>query len=289
MKFETTKNNKKYFLKPGLIYHSHYIPRNLKENFIEYFQSIHPIFEQRFSKHNPPPLTDHHRELLRPVYWLGNWQFACLDYYHPPHGIDFRALKAENYPTFMARVVREMETIVRSVAPKKDIPKEWELNTCLINFYGDKFIDGQWVDCARVGDHKDFEPGPVASLSFGERAFFQFVRGQAEHKNNVCYEQWLDDSSLLIFYGDFYKNKTFHRVQRVEKKIPSNNIFQISIERFHTRRINLTFRYVPKKHIYQLEEFPREKTEDIMPYIHELKFHSPYYGHLYQTYEHKKN
>ena len=34
----------------------------------------------------------------------------------------------------------------------------------------------RWVDVARVSEHRDFEPGPVASISLGERALFQFVR-----------------------------------------------------------------------------------------------------------------
>ena len=55
------------------------------------------------------------------------------------------------------------------------MPKGWHLNTCLVNFYGDRQDGTRWVDVARVGDHRDFEPGPVASLSIGERALFQFV------------------------------------------------------------------------------------------------------------------
>src|SRR3712207_7147345 len=39
----------------------------------------------------------------------------------------------------------------------------WHLNTCLVNFYGSRLEDGRWVDTARVGEHKDFEPGPVRS------------------------------------------------------------------------------------------------------------------------------
>lgn len=257
---------------PGLIYHGRFISREKKAEFLQYFQSIYPIFEMRFSKNNPPPEGDTQRPLLRPVYWLGNWQFACLNYYHPPKGVEFRCMKAEVFPPFMQKIVNDMEKITRDYFPKKDIPEGWHLNTCLINFYGNDLRSGKKEDCARVGDHKDFEPGPVASLSFGERAFFQFVFGNSKLKNNVAYERWLDDSSLLIFAGEFYKDKTFHRVQRVEDK--KAHQFTLNLEGFDTRRINLTFRYVPDHHIYEARKFPATSIEDVLPYIDELALKS---------------
>jgi alkylated DNA repair protein (DNA oxidative demethylase) len=60
-----------------------------------------PIWENRFSNSNPPPPGQQNRPLLRPVYWLGNWQFACLNYYHPPKGVSFRCVEAEPYGPFL--------------------------------------------------------------------------------------------------------------------------------------------------------------------------------------------
>src|SRR5690606_4366546 len=98
-----------------------------------------------------------------------------------------------------------------------------------------------------------FEPGPVGSLSLGERAFFQFVNGKSTlGDENLVFSQWLEDSSLQIFAGDKWKNRTFHRVQRVESRL--NQIIGPEIEGFKTRRINFTFRYVPEEHIYRLKD-----------------------------------
>src|SRR2546421_479721 len=71
----------------------------------------------------------------------------------------------------LAELVRTVETRTPDLFAPEDLPPGWPLNTCLVNLYGTR--DG--VDTARVGEHRDFEPGPVASISLGERALFQFV------------------------------------------------------------------------------------------------------------------
>src|SRR5690606_19083432 len=232
----------------GLYYQFPFINREERARLLQWLSTLSPVWEMRFSASNPPPEGDQQRPLLRPVYWLGNWQFACLDYYHPPKGIDNRCIQAEPYPELLSSLVARIEFIVKKRIPKNFIPEGWKLNTCLINFYGTKLEDGKWIDRARVGEHKDFEPGPVASLSLGEKAFFQFVNGKSNlGQNNIIFSQWLDDSSLQIFAGDKWKTKAFHRVQRVEDKSKEN--LGPEIEGFRTRRINFTFRYVPEKHI----------------------------------------
>src|SRR5690606_21875358 len=241
--------------------------------------TLHPLWEMRFSEHNPPPEGDQQRQLLRPVYWLGNWQFACLDYYHPPKGILHRCLRAEPYPPLLQKLVDRIEFIAKKRFPKNYFPEKWKLNTCLINFYGNKFEDGKWVDRARVGEHKDFEPGPVGSLSLGDRAFFQFVNGKSTLKDdNIVFSQWLEDSSLQIFAGDQWKTRTFHRVQRVEDK--RKELLGPSMEGFQTRRINFTFRYVPEEHIEDLGQLPDPQKEDIRPYLEKLAENSSYFRRL---------
>lgn len=263
----------------GLYYQFPFINRKERSELLDWLKTLHPLWEMRFSEHNPPPPGDQQRPLLRPVYWLGNWQFACLDYYHPPEGIHFRCIKAEPYPLILQNIVDRIEFIARKKLPKNFIPEKWKLNTCLINFYGNKLENDKWVDRARVGEHKDFEPGPVGSISFGEKAFFQFVQGKSNMgKENVVFSQWLEDSSLQIFSGDKWKMKHFHRVQRVEDR--KKELIGPEIESFKTRRINFTFRYVPEEHIYPFQKIPKEKQQDIRPYLEKLSEKSSFFKDL---------
>lgn len=268
-KSKTQQQDRNFKNYQNLIYKPNYIKAMAKLEILSYLSTLHPIWEMRYSKSNPPPNGESNRELLRPVYWLGNWQFACLDYYHPPKGIRNRCVSAEEYPTVLKQIIADVENEVRQTFSPKDIPEKWHLNTCLINFYGDKYFDDVAIDCARVGEHKDFEPGPVASISFGEKAFFQFVKSDGKHqKSQAVLQQWLEDSSLQIFGGDKFKKQLFHRVQRVENKGIHFN--QLKTTSFDTRRINFTFRYVPKDHIVQYSKLPENLRQDLKNYVTEL-------------------
>ncbi|MFN8369062.1 MAG: alpha-ketoglutarate-dependent dioxygenase AlkB [Bacteriovoracaceae bacterium] len=255
----------------GLIYKRYFINKDQREKILFYLRGLNPIWEMRYSKNNPPPAGDEQRELLRPVYWLGNWQFACLGYFHPPKFTMNTCVLAETFPPVLQNIVNSVEALVRKHYSNLDLPKDWHLNTCLINFYGSKIIDGKKVDTARVGEHKDFEPGPVASLSIGDRAFFQFISGQKK----VYTETWLEDSSMLIFGGKKWKETYFHRVQRVEKKRQED--FKLTIDSFETRRINFTFRYVPKEFLVRYQDLPAPQKEDIEKYVLELSKNSTYW------------
>lgn len=250
--------------------HHHFLPSQEREKVLDEILGYKPIWENRFSESNPPPVGQSQRSLLRPVYWLGNWQFACLNYYHPPKGILNRAVLAEGYNPYLKSVVQRIEKIVHQKFLKADVPEGWCLNTCLINYYGSKIENGKIIDAARVGEHKDFEPGPVASLSFGERALFQFVKSHGrDQSSEVVLQQWLSDNTLQIFAGSRYKDLYFHRVQRVEKN-KFKNWPEIKIQNFETRRINLTFRYVPNVHIKPFKDLPANLRADINPYVEKL-------------------
>ncbi|MDO9183919.1 MAG: alpha-ketoglutarate-dependent dioxygenase AlkB [Bacteriovorax sp.] len=267
MSIQKSRPKKEIIKKDGLFYHPSFVKRSERIEILDWLKTIHPIWEMRYSEHNPPPEADEQRQLLRPVYWLGNWQFACLNYYHPPKGIHNRCVTGEDYPPVLKKMIETVEGITKTQIKKHDIPKGWKLNTCLINFYGSSIdpLTGKKNDTARVGDHKDFELGPVASISFGERAFFQFVMGKKDLKNNVIFEQWLDDSSLQIFGGDLYKDRAFHRIQRVENKL--KNYFDLNVTNFETRRINFTFRYVPAEHIIDYHKLPDNQQSDTLAYM----------------------
>tara|TARA_B110001454_G_scaffold219192_1_gene251197 strand:+ start:79250 stop:80092 length:843 start_codon:yes stop_codon:yes gene_type:complete len=255
----------------NLFYQNGYITSSEKREILDYIYSLKPIWEMRY-----PEGTDDNRQLLRPVYWLGNWQFACLDYYHPPKGIFNRAVAAEDFPACIQKVVDRIESKVKSDFDSRDIPRGWELNTCLINFYGNRVINGKKEDFARVGEHKDFEPGPVGSVSFGEKALFQFVDSPNKgSKSTVILQQWLEDSSVQIFGGDKFKKRLFHRVQRVEDK--GFTFKNAQTGDFETRRINLTFRYVPREHFVNVNRLPEDLQKHIAPYIQELAKNSKFW------------
>jgi hypothetical protein len=130
---------------------------------------------------------------------------------------------------------------------------------------------------ARVGEHKDFEPGPVASLSLGERAMFQFVTSRKPgDRDAVVEQQWLDDGSLQIFGGDQWKNRTFHRVQRVDTK--GGHRFEVNVSDFETRRINFTFRYVPDEHVIPFTKLGAEARRDVEGYVRTLAQHSRFFA-----------
>jgi len=272
-KFDETK------LPQGLYYRKDFLSYSEKKEIIAFLQTLHPIWEMRYSKNNPPPIGKEQRALLRPVYWLGNWQFACLNYYHPPLGTLNRCMFAESYPPVLQKIVDSAQRKVKEIYLAKDIPAGWELNTCLINYYGKKEENGRWIDGARVGEHKDFEPGPVASLSLGERAMFQFVSSVGRNTiAKVVFQQWLEDGSLQIFGGRRWKEELFHRVQRVDKKMQLE--IPVSIKDFKVRRINFTFRYVPKKDWVKFKNLPLEQKEDVTPYVTKLANFSAFFENL---------
>jgi len=245
--------------------------------FVEWLGTLYPIWEQRFSAHHPPPPGQQQRSLLRPVYWLGNWQFACLGYYHPPKGVKNRCVTAEPFPPLLARWVKEIERLTREMFSGPDLPSGWHLNTCLVNFYGSRREADKWVDTARVGEHKDFEPGPVASVSVGERALFQFVASSRPgQRDAVVSQQWLDDGSLQIFGGERFKKHLFHRVQRVDHR--AGHRFALHVSDFETRRVNLTFRYVPDQDVVRYAQLPAHDREDVREYMAQLAKHSAFFS-----------
>ncbi len=261
----------------GLYYNRAFLSKTDRAEILKWLSTLHPIWENRYAKNHPPPEGETQRQLLRPVYWLGNWQFACLNYYHPPKGVHGRCVRAEPFPPVLARLVTKIEAMTRRMFTGPDLPKNWHLNTCLVNFYGSKIVDGKKIDTARVGEHKDFEPGPVASISLGDRAIFQFVSSdQPGSRNAVVTQQWLDDGSLQIFGGHAWKNRYFHRVQRVDRKLEQR--FDIQVSNFETRRVNFTFRYVPDEHVVPYANLPRESREDVREYMEMLAKFSPFFA-----------
>ncbi len=260
---------------PCYVYEPGFIDRSARAEIEAWLATLVPLWEQRYSTRRPPPAGKQQRPLLRPVYWLGNWQFACLGYYEPPKRTFDAAVAAEPFPPVLARLVAQIEKRVRAGFPPPVVPRRWHLNTCLVNFYGDKQEGDKTVDAARVGEHRDFEPGPVASLSLGERARFQFVRRGFRDAPPVR-TQWLEDDSLQIFGGKHWKDDLLHRVQRVDDKRDLD--LPPKIAGFRTRRVNFTFRYVPDEHVIPFAKLSPGARDDIRDYVATLAASSPFFA-----------
>ena len=242
-----------------------------REAVTAWLQALRPLWEDRWSHHRPPPPGETQRPLLRPVWWLGSWQFACLGYYRPPQGTRDRCVRAEPFPAPLRAWVERIRAEIRASVPAGDVPRAYAPNTCLVNLYGER-VDGDRVeDRGRVGDHRDHEPGPVASVSLGGRALFQFV----DRRGRVVEERWLDDGSLLIFAGERHKEQLFHRVQRVDRKATA---LPPGLDDFVTRRVNFTFRYVPEEHIQPLSSLSEASRADVAGYVDRLAERSAWWA-----------
>jgi DNA oxidative demethylase len=258
------------------VYEPGFIDERSRAEILAWLATLHPLWEMRYSTRRPLPPGKQQRGLLRPVYWLGNWQFACLGYYEPPKRTRHVAVAAEPFPPVLGRLVSQIEKRVRASFPPSTVPRRWHLNTCLVNFYGSREQDGKVVDAARVGEHRDFEPGPVASLSVGERARFQFVRRGVVLDAPPVRTQWLEDCSLQIFAGPRWKDDLLHRVQRVDDKLKLD--LPPKLAGFRSRRVNFTFRYVPDEHVAPYAQLGAQAREDIRDYVAELAQHSPFFA-----------
>jgi DNA oxidative demethylase len=259
----------------GYGYVESFVTSQRRQQLDQWLATLHPLWEQRYSTHRPPPQGKQQHALLRPVYWLGNWQFACLGYYEPPRRTRDVAVAAEPFSDVIKVLVHHIETLIRKTFPAQYIPTGWHLNTCLVNFYGNRWDGKQWIDRARVGEHRDFEPGPVASISLGERALFQFCQRGTQAAAAVK-TQWLDDNSLQFFGGPRWKEHLLHRVTRVENK--HGTTLGPAIEHFATRRINLTFRFVPTPDITEIRNLSARARSDIAQYLEQLALHSEFYA-----------
>ncbi len=260
----------------GLHYDPNFVSHEDRAEIVRWLASIQPIWESRFSARRAAA-SGGQRRLLRPVYWLGSWQFACLDYYRPPDRVANTCVAAEPYPPVLARLVARIEKLARGLYRGADLPTLWHLSTCLVNLYGSRLEAGRRIDCARVGEHRDFEPGPVASISLGERALFQFVkRGKADAPTRVVAQQWLDDRSLQLFGGYTWKKRLLHRVLRVERRCGTR--FDVHVPEFQTRRVNLTFRYVPDEHVLPFARLAEPAREDVRAYLAELARGSAFFA-----------
>ena len=99
---------------PCYVYEPDFIDRAARAEIEAWLATLVPLWEMRYSTKRAPPSGKQQRPLLRPVYWLGNWQFACLGYYEPPRRTLDAAVAAEPFPPVLARLVAQIEKRVRT-------------------------------------------------------------------------------------------------------------------------------------------------------------------------------
>jgi hypothetical protein len=79
----------------------------------------------------------------------------------------------------------------------------------------------------------------------------------------------------MIFGGETWKDRTLHRVQRVDRKLGAR--FTFPVEGFATRRVNFTLRYVPDRHVQPFAKLTRRARDDVRRYVQELAQHSAFF------------
>lgn len=258
----------------GLIYDPNFIDDKDRQELHSWLAEQHPLWENRHHSGRETREGQRRRRLLRPVIWLGGWQFACLNYYRTGHE-RHRVIEAEPFPPVLRRLTDSIEEIARERFAPGDVPDGWRLNTCLINFYGMTRRDGTWYDTARVGAHRDHEPGPVGSLSLGSPARFEFTTGKRAGNETVI-ERELDDGSMLLFGSPRFKKELHHRVESVASQ--NGHVFGTEIEDFRLRRVNFTLRYVPPQFIHPYQKLPPSVRAKIEGYMETLAETSDFYA-----------
>jgi alkylated DNA repair dioxygenase AlkB len=258
----------------GLIYQPNFVAENDRKKLHDWLAGQQPLWENRHHSERQAREGQKRRRLLRPVIWLGGWQFACLNYYRTGHE-RHRVVEAEPFPPVLRRLTDELEEIARKSFDPEHIPDDWHLNTCLINFYGMTRRDETWYDTARVGSHRDHEPGPVGSLSLGSLARFEFTTGRRQG-NDTIVERELEDGSMLLFGTPRFKKKLHHRVTSVASQ--RGDEFDTEIRDFRLRRVNFTLRYVPPQFIHPYRQLPTAVRTKIEAYIRTLAERSPFFA-----------
>ena len=86
----------------------------------------------------------------------------------------------------------------------------------------------------------------------------------------------MENGSLQLFGGAHWKDRTLHRIERVERR--GGHRFDFPVGDFETRRVNFTFRYVPEEHIVPYAQLSERAREDVAGYIRTLAQSSVFYA-----------
>ncbi len=233
-----------------------------------FFAELHPLWEKRYADGARSRRGGTGR-LTRPVYWLGAWQFAALGYYAEPDYLVDRCVRAEPMPAVMLRILERLRPELEAHGDVGPLP-----NTCLINYYGSHngVNGGPPVDVARLRMHQDAEPGAVVLFSVGQPAQFEFVMPEDPTPEHSL---WVRNRSVVLFSGEEFKDRLYHRVTRVRHG--QDPVLPAHIDAFSVRRVSVSFRHVPERHIYDLGDLGEDARAIATPYVEQLAEHSEHF------------
>lgn len=263
----------------GLSYLPQFIEQNEAQTLIEYFGGLHPLWEQRHSGTSHGRSARHGRQLTRPVYWLGAWQFASLGYYAEPEHRLHRCLRAEPFPPVMRQILERLKPVVEGSHTDEMLdstnrsPTSVLPNTCLINYYGRKVGEGVPVDCARLRMHRDGEPGPVIMFNIGQAGLLEFLDPEISDLPELSV--WTRHRSVTIISGPDFKDRLYHRVSQV--RTGAEPAMHCRLKNFQLRRVSVSFRHVPGELIEDYKTLPSENRQKIQGYVEELSRHSAHF------------
>ncbi len=252
---------------PGFTYAPQLIGKGESESLIEYFGSLHPLWEQRYRDESNPRNDSHSRRLTRPVYWLGAWQFACLGYYSEPDHREHRCVRADPFPAVVRTILNRLENvIIEHHAEPEDRSLGSLPNTALINYYGREVGQGVPVDYARLRMHRDHEPGPVLMFNIGQPALLEFLDPDRSEEPEL--RLWMRHRSIAIISGPDFKDRLYHRVAQVRTgTLPA---MHSTVPNFELRRVSVSFRHVPPEFIQSFSDLPEESQRLVRDYVETL-------------------
>jgi len=250
-----------------------YLPRFVEPGeadfLINYFGTLPALWENRHSQGKHARQGQRERRILRPVYWLGAWQFACLGYYSEPDFQRDRCVRAEPFPAPMQAILARLKAVASEhLSPDESLQPA---TSALINFYGTKLATPP-VDLARLRAHRDLEPGPVMMISIGQPARFEFVDEAGELVLGV----WLRHRSACVLSGPRFKDTLYHRVVAVRHGLEPR--LSTVLPDFRLRRVSVSFRHVPEEFIHDIENLAPEARAQIEPYLKQLGEHSDFFA-----------
>lgn len=265
---ETPTRGDEIHREPGFSYLPRFLSVDEAETLGAFFAGLRPLWEKRHTDEAPGRRGASGR-LTRPVYWLGAWQFAALGYYAEPDHIDHKCVRAEPLPQVMVDILERLRPELALHGDDGPLP-----STCLINYYGSEPKQGRAppLDYARLRMHRDAEPGAVVMLSVGQPAQFEFLEpGAAE----PAHAQWVRNRSVVIISGPHFKDRLYHRVTRV--RYGEEPALSSRLEGFDVRRVSVSFRHVPERHIQDLDELDSDARAIVQPYVEQLAEHSEHF------------
>ena len=160
--------------------------------------------------------------------------------------------------------------------PPNVVPRRWHLNTCLVNFYGDRDRGRQGDRCrarrrasrlrARSGRVAVARRARAVSVRPPRRAAMRHRCARSGSRTTRC------RSSAVRAGRTTCSTACSASTTSTKLDLPPK------IDGFRTRRVNFTFRYVPDEHVTPFAQLPAAARDDVRDYVAELAQHSPFFA-----------